>query len=262
MKNLLFVFSFVILTFNLRSSVLIVEGKFQNKNIYIQNAFGANGVGFCANEIRVNGVITTDEVNSSSFEIDLTAMHIKPGQKVVIEISHKSDCVPVVLNPEVLKPRPTFEVVSMNINSSGILKWTAKNESGPLPYVVEQFKWNKWVYVGEVQGLGSPDNHDYSFQIATHSGENKFRIKQVGLGATPKVSSAVIINSGTDKPSFMITKNNKAIQYTTDTAFEVYDAFGTVVKKGFGKEIVIDNLEKGKYYLCYDNQVSEFEKKK
>ncbi|MBC7695896.1 MAG: hypothetical protein H7141_10685 [Burkholderiales bacterium] len=262
MKNLFFIFSFVILSFNLKSSVLIVEGKFQNKNIFIQNAFGANGVGFCATEIKVNGVITTDEVNSSSFEIDLTAMNIKPGQKVVIEISHKSDCVPVVLNPEVLKPRPTFEVLSMNINSSGILKWTAKNESGPLPYVVEQFKWNKWVYVGEVQGLGSPDNHDYSFRIATHSGENKFRVKQVGLGSTPKVSSAVIINSGTDKPSFMITKNNKAIQYTTETAFEVYDAFGTVVEKGFGKETTIDNLEKGKYYLCYDNQVAEFEKKK
>lgn len=262
MKNLFFIFSFLFLFCNLKSSVLIVEGKFQNKNIYIQNSFGANGVGFCATEIKVNGRVTTDEVNSSAFEIDLTAMNIKPGQKVVIEISHKSDCVPVVLNPEVLKPRPTFEVLSMNINSSGILKWTAKNESGPLPYVVEQFKWNKWVYVGEVQGIGSPDSHDYSFQIATHSGENKFRIKQVGLGSTPKVSSAVILNSGTDKPSFMITKNNKAIQYTIDTAFEVYDAFGTIVKKGYGKETDIDNLTKGKYYLCYDNQVSEFDKKK
>lgn len=262
MKNLLFIFSIVVLSFNLKAGVLILEGKFQNKNVFIQNAFGANGVGFCATEIKVNGQITTDEVNSSAFEIDLTAMNIKPGQKVVIEISHKSDCVPVVLNPEVLKPRPTFEVVSMNINSSGILKWTAKNESGPLPYVIEQFKWNKWVYVGEVQGVGNPDNHDYSFQIATHSGENKFRVKQVGLGATPKVSSPVIINSSIDRPSFMITKNNKAIQYTNETAFEVYDAFGTVVKKGFGKETDIDNLSKGKYYLCYDNQVSEFDKKK
>ncbi len=262
MKNLFFLFSFIFLAFNLKSSVLIVEGKFQNKNIYIQNSFGANGVGFCATEIKVNGQITTDEVNSSAFEIDLTAMNLKPGQKVVIEISHKNDCVPVVLNPEVLKPRPTFEVVSMNINSAGVLKWTAKNESGPLPYIVEQFKWNKWVYVGEVQGVGNPESHDYSFQISTHSGENKFRVKQVGLGNTPKTSSAVIINSTTDKPSYMITKNNNAIQYTNETAFEVYDAFGTVVKKGFGKSTDINNLPKGKYYLCYDNQVSEFEKKK
>lgn len=261
-KNIL-ILSLIVVAFVAKaSSVLIVEGKFQNKNIYIQNSFGSNGVGFCATEIRVNGQITTDEVNSSAIEIDLSAMNIKPGQKVVIEISHKSDCTPVVLNPEVLKPRPTFEVVSMNINNSGILKWTAKNESGSLPYVIEQFKWNKWVYVGEVQGVGTAENHDYSFQISTHSGENKFRVKQVGLGATPKVSSPVIINSGTDKPSYMITKDNKAIQYTIETDFEIYDAFGSVVKKGFGKQTDIANLPKGKYYLCYDNQVSEFDKKK
>lgn len=262
MKKIILILLLATVSVFSKASVLIVEGKFQSKNIYIQNSFGANGVGFCATEIKVNGKITTDEVNSSAFEIDLNAMNIKPGQKVVIEISHKSDCTPVVLNPEVLKPRPTFEVVSMNINNSGILKWTAKNESGPLPYVVEQFKWNKWVYVGEVQGVGNPENHDYSFQIATHSGENKFRVKQVGLGATPKVSSPVIINSGIDKPSYMITKDNKAIQYTIETAFEVYDAFGSIVKKGFGKETDISNLTKGKYYLCYDNQVSEFDKKK
>lgn len=204
---------------------------FKIKTFIYKNSFGSNGVGFCATEIRVNGQITTDEVNSSAIEIDLSAMNIKPGQKVIIEISHKSDCTPVVLNPEVLKPRPTFEVVSMNINNSGILKWTAKNESGSLPYVIEQFKWNKWVYVGEVQGVGTAESHDYSFQISTHSGENKFRVKQVGLGATPKVSSPVIINSGTDKPSYMITKDNKAIQYTIETDFEIYDAFGSVVKK-------------------------------
>lgn len=263
MKKTILILSLIVVAFVAKaSSVLIVEGKFQNKNIYIQNSFGSNGVGFCATEIRVNGQITTDEVNSSAIEIDLSAMNIKPGQKVIIEISHKSDCTPVVLNPEVLKPRPTFEVVSMNINNSGILKWTAKNESGSLPYVIEQFKWNKWVYVGEVQGVGTAESHDYSFQISTHSGENKFRVKQVGLGATPKVSSPVIINSGTDKPSYMITKDNKAIQYTIETDFEIYDAFGSVVKKGFGKQTDIANLPKGKYYLCYDNQVSEFDKKK
>ena len=262
MRYFYFVFYISILSFSLNASVLIFEGKFQSKNIFIQNAFGGNGVGYCATEIKVNGAITLDEVNSSAFEIDFYAMNIKPGQKVVIEISHKSDCIPVVLNPEVLKPRPTFEILSMNINSSGILKWTSKNESGSLPYIIEQFKWNKWVYVGEVQGIGKRDNHDYSFQISTHSGENKFRVKQVGLATSPKVSSAVILYSEIDKPYFMITEDYKEIQYNFETAFEVYDAFGTIVKKGFGKITEIDNLAKGKYYLCYDNQVSEFNKKK
>jgi len=263
MKGIFLFFSLMCFALTSKAGgVLVVEGKFQNKNVFIQNSFGSNGIGFCATEIKVNGVITTDEVNSSAFEIDLAAMNIKLGQKVTIEISHKSDCIPVVLNPEVLKPRPTFEIVNMNINSSDILKWTSKNESGALPYIIEQFKWNKWVFVGEVQGIGSPDTHDYSFQVTSHSGENKFRIKQVGLGVTPKVSNAVLLNSVKDKPTFVISKDHKFIQYSSETAFEVYDAFGTVVKKGFGKDTNIDNLHKGRYYLCYDNQVTEFDKKK
>lgn len=253
---------FSVLALNSFAGVLIVEGKFQNKNIYIQNAYGGTNVGFCATEIKVNGQITTDEVNSTAFEIDLAAMHIKPGQKVTIEIEHKADCMPIVLNPEVLKPRPTFDILNMNIGANGILKWTAKNENGSLPYVVEQFKWNKWVYVGEVNGVGTPDNHDYAFQVAMHSGENKYRVKQVGLSVAPKLSSTVIINSPTEKPNYMLSKDGNAIQYSKETFFEIYDAFGTIVKKGYGTQTAISNLSKGKYYLCYDNQIAEFDRKK
>ena len=265
MKQINLIFVILFSTFVAKSGVLVLEGKFQNKNIYIQNAYGSNGVGFCTTEIKVNGTVTTDEINSSAFEIDLSALNIKSGQKVTIEISHKNDCTPVVLNPEVLKPHPTYEVVSMNINAAGILKWTSKNESGALPYIIEQFKWNKWVYVGEVQGIGNPTSHDYSFQVATHSGENKFRVKQVGIGTGStgsKYSSSVILNSMTEKLNYTLSKNAKAIQYSSETAFEIYDAYGNVVKKGFSNETNIENLPNGKYYLCYDNQLSEFDKKK
>jgi len=44
------------------AGVLIVEGKYQQKNLYIQNGFSSNGVGFCAYEVKVNGQVTTDEV--------------------------------------------------------------------------------------------------------------------------------------------------------------------------------------------------------
>lgn len=262
MKNLIVIISLILSSLVSKASILVVEGKFQNKNIYIQNSFGSSGVGFCATEIKVNGRITTDEVNSSAFEIDLAAMNIKAGDKVTIEIAHKNDCMPVVLNPEVLKPRPTFEIISMNINSAGVLKWTAKNETGSLPYVIEQYKWNKWVHVGEVQGEGTANNHDYSFQVTTHSGENKFRVKQAGLGVASKVSNAVILNAMTEKPSYSLSKEGKSIQYSYETFFEVYDVFGTIVKKGYGNQTNIENLPKGKYYLCYDNQMTEFEKKK
>ncbi len=242
-------------------STLLVEGKYQNKNLFVQNYFGGNGVGFCAIEVKVNGSITTDEVNSSAFEIDLASLKLKYGDKVVIEIVHKEGCMPKVLNVEDLKPRPTFEMLTMNITATGLLKWAAKGEAGVLPYIVEQFKWNKWVPIGEVLGSGTPEAHDYEFQVVTHSGENKFRVKQIGLGSYTKCSEPVILNSTIEKPKYNIPKDNNAIVFSYETAYEVYDIYGMVVKKGFGKEIRIDNLEPSKYYLCYDNQVTEFRKK-
>lgn len=252
----------ILLTFsiNINAATLVVEGKYQNKNVYVQNAFSSNGVGFCAQEIKVNGKITTDETNSSAFEIDLAALQLKYGETVTIEILHKDGCTPKVLNMEDLKPKPTFEVLAMNISPTGLMKWTTKNESGVLPYVVEQFKWNKWIPIGEVTGIGTPDNHEYSFQVTMHSGENKYRVKQKGLNTLTKYSQDVTVKSVVDKPSFAIPKNNSGIDFSAETAYEVFDAYGVVVKKGYGKSVKIDNLAKGQYYLCYDNIVTDFKK--
>ncbi len=244
----------------LSSAVLLIEGKYQNKNIYVQNGFGSGGVGFCAKEVKVNGNITTDETNSSAFEIDLKALRLKYGQNVIIEIIHSDGCVPKVLNLEDLKPKPTFEVQMMSLSPEGLLKWQTKNETGPLPYVVEQFKWNKWVPVGEVDGKGTSENQDYSFQVAMHSGVNKYRVKQKGFNGFVKVSKDVTAISSMNKPSYAIAKKSTSIDFSAETAYEVYDAYGVIVKKGFGKQVRIDNLTKGDYYLCYDNSLAEFRK--
>ncbi len=242
------------------AATLIIEGKYQNKNLYVLNSYGGSGVGFCAHEIKVNGNITTDETNSSSFEIDLASLKLKFGQNVVIEIDHSEGCTPKILNIEDLKPKPTFEIMTMNVSPSGLLKWSANNETGALPYVIEQFKWNKWVPVGEIQGIGTPENHEYSFQVAMHSGENKYRIKQKGVNSVSRYSQEVVVKSLVDKPSFALRKNNAAIDFSNETGFEMFDVYGTVVKRGYGKQADIDNLPKGKYYLCYDNTMTEIKK--
>jgi len=260
MKKLLTLAILLGVSKNINSATLVVEGKYQNKNVYIQNAFSNNGVGFCAQEIKVNGKLTTDETNSSAFEIDLASLQLKYGENVTIEILHKDGCTPKVLNMEDLKPKPSFEVLTMNVTPNGLLKWSTKNEAGALPYVIEQFKWNKWIPIGEVQGIGTPENHDYNFQVTMHSGENKYRVKQKGLSSIAKYSQDIIVKSAVDKPSFAIPKSNNGIDFSAETSFEIFDAYGVVVKKGFGKQVKIDNLGKGQYYLCYDNTMTEFRK--
>lgn len=260
MKKFLSIAFLAAFSVNVNSATLVIEGKYQNKNVFVQNAFNSNGVGFCAQEIKVNGKLTTDETNSSAFEIDLGSLQLKYGENITIEIIHKDGCMPKVLNIEDLKPKPTFEVLTINVSPAGLLKWSSKNESGALPYIVEQFKWNKWVPIGEVDGIGSPETHDYSFQVAMHSGENKYRVRQKGLNNTSKYSPETTVKSTVNKPSFVLAKGNAGIDFSAETGYEVYDAYGVVVKKGFGKQIKTDNLPKGQYYLCYDNTTTEFKK--
>src|SRR5690349_13912476 len=128
MKKLLLFLSVLSLNALASAATLVIEGKYQNKNVYVHNGFGAGGVGFCTREIKVNGRLTTDEINSSSFEIDLKAMALKFGDNVIIEIIHNDGCLPKILNMEDLKPKPTFEVLTMNLSNTGLLKWTTKNE--------------------------------------------------------------------------------------------------------------------------------------
>ena len=106
----------------------------------------------------------------------------------MINIKHKDDCKPEVLNPEVLKPKSTFGTKEISFSGDGVLNWTTDNETGSLDYIVEQFRWNKWVKVGEVKGIGTPGTHSYSYKIAPHSGENRARVKQVDYSGKPRYS--------------------------------------------------------------------------
>jgi hypothetical protein len=261
MRSLIFCFLLSFSLPTLASEILLLEGKFQNRNIYVQNGFDS-GIGFCVYEVRINGRVTTDEVNSSAFEIDFAPFNFKVGDPVKIEIFHKESCVPRVLNPDALKSKPTGEYLSTSINEQGRLVWKTKNESGSLPFIIEQFKWNKWVKVGEINGIGTSGVNSYEYKILPHSGANKFRIKQTGSGLAPKISKPILYTSTLPQPGFKLSKNTKEIIFSSETAYEIYDMYGKIVKRGYGAKVELTNLPKGGYFLCYDSITAEFEKKK
>ena len=254
---------FIFLFYSLLSfgGVVIIEGKYQRKNIYIQNGYADAGVGYCAYAVYVNGKLTNDEVNATAFEVDLGQLQLKYGENVTIKIHHKDDCIPPkILNPDALKPIPTFQVVALKMTNDGLISWSTKDEEGPLPFIIEQFRWNKWISVGEVSGVGTPVLHNYKFQVtALHSGENKFRIKQMGY--KPKYSEEVEMISSTPRCVFSLSKGSKQIDFSCGTLYEVYDFYGKIVKKGYGSRIDISNLNRGGYYVCFDNTIGELKRK-
>jgi len=257
----LFVF-FIAVIQDINAQVIVLDGHYQGRDIYVQNPFSASGVGFCVYEVRVNGLASTDEINSSAFAVDLALHDLNIGDEIIIQIAHKEGCDPIVINPEVLKPLSTFKIVDIMVSDKGLLKWVTKDESGKLPFVIEQFRWNKWVKVGEVEGKGTSTDNDYQFKVTPSSGANKVRVKQVDSTAKPRYSKTVQFQSRIPSVTFSPVKVKKEISFSRETLYEIYNMYGNMVAKGFASKIDVSNLEKGKYYLNYDSSFGEsFEKK-
>ncbi len=251
------------------STILIVEGNYQGKNLFVQNPFRSGGVGFCTIKVLVNDNTTTDEFSSSAFEIDLSLHKLAIGDPVVVKIEHSLDCTPKVLNAEVLRPKSTFDVTSLNIDDKGKVTFKTKNEQGKLTYTIEQYIWNKWVPVGEVEGEGTGGEHTYDFQLTPHSGENKLRFKQIDYTNKPRYSqpktfvdpSVKDVDFNPKKVDGKITFVESGTEKKVKTRFEIYDSYGNVVKKGYVDEADCSALKKGAYYINYDSKDSQFIKK-
>lgn len=244
-----------------REGVIILQGKYQNKNIYVANAFGSEGFGYCTYEIRVNGDLITDEINSSAFEIDLSSFKLDLGDDVTIEIKHKSGCTPKVINPGGLTPKPTFVTEDIVLGEDGFLEWITTDEYGSLPYIVQQYKWNKWVDIGEVQGKGTPTTNNYAFHVDFVSGVNKYRVIQKDGKGKIKKSTSVDIVSKIPKLIYIYNKKSKEVIFSGKTRYELYDKFGQIICRGYGSVLDVSEIAKDNYWLSFDNATESFMKK-
>ena len=155
----------------------------------------------------------------------------------------------------------SFEIQSFKV-SRDMVSWTSTNEHGSLPYIVEQFIFDKWIKVGEVSGIGNPSPNSYSVPVILSSGENKFRVRQRGYDKMSRFSDAIVYFSKKEAVSYKITDKNQTISFSDDTYFIIYNPFGVITKQGYGNSVDISNYAKGYYCLIYDNKLGGFEKQK
>lgn len=240
---------------------IVLKGVYQGKNLYIMNPFASSGVGFCVYEVTVNGQLTTDEINSSAFEVDLTVFQFNKGEKLIIVIKHKDGCLPKVINPEVLKPQSTYVAKDMKVDANGNLLWTTTGESGSLPFIVEQYRWNKWVKVGSIEGKGSSGTNNYSVKVNPHAGYNRFRIKQIDYTRKPRYSKEIKHRSMLPPVTYSPLRPTTEIVFSRETMYEIYDYYGNLVDKGYAAKVDISGLQKGDYFLNYGTKTETFKKR-
>jgi hypothetical protein len=105
MKSKNLVLFLILLPVTAFSQTIILEGNYQGKNMYIQDPYASDGA-YCTDSIFINGKKIVFEA-ASGYEIKLTAMNFQPGEPLKIEIFHKADCKPKVIQ-EMITPKNTF----------------------------------------------------------------------------------------------------------------------------------------------------------
>ncbi len=250
---------------------MVLEGTYQGANIYVQNPFSSSGVGFCVVNVTINGQQSIDEINSSAFEIDFSSYQLKRGAPVEVKIEYKDECNPTVLNPDVIKPTSTYVITSMNITPDGQFAFSTSNESGELPFIIEQKRWNKWVKVATVKGKGNSDKNEYSLQLKPHSGKNTYRIKQVDFTRKPRYSQEKRLIRSSVKEVFIGNDNPMKIAENlffkddsgkeTATMYEIFNTKGLIVRKGYGSKVDMSGLAKGDYFVNFDAKFGQIIKK-
>lgn len=245
---------------------LSIEGHYQGKNLYVQSPESEDGFGFCVNRVTVNGQPSSHSVQASAFQVDMAEFDVKIGDKVIVVFEHEDGCKPKLLNPEVLLPKSTFVLEDISCLADGTLSWTTIDESGALTYQIEQYKWNKWVVVGETNGIGNENPNDYLFNLTPHSGENKVRVTQTDNTGEKRVSKAVTFTAENIAEPEMQDIDGESIKFVANgkeviTKYEVFDAYGNIVKKGMNSMVNCSNLKKGIYHVNFDNKHGKFIKR-
>jgi len=256
-----FRFLFVIFLFisNVTSSQeLNIKGVFKGANVYIVNPFAKTEEGFTIQSLTVNDRVYSEDMKSSAFEIDLAHMGFKLGEDLRFCIKYKDSIAPSIINMEAIQAVSSFELKKATIDKDQFLNWKCSNEMGSLPFNVQQYRWNKWITVGQLRGVGTYGVNHYRIKVPIHSGENMFRIHQVDYTEKDNYSDTIQYKSRMKPVSLVNKKVKSKLRFSAPTQFEIFDLFGNLIFDGFGKEVRFDDLIPGKYYVNYDNTIGEF----
>ncbi len=262
MKKPVVLMLFIAFTINGFAEIMRIEGIFQGKNLFVQNSLVDDKKGeFCIKSVTIKGEEIPDEVRSSAFVISLDRMGLELGEEITLVFKHENNCAPLIINPEILKPLSTYDLKHHEIKNGKLIFETTK-ESSKIPFIIEEFRWDRWLSIDEIIGKGGPGDNTYKVKIYPHNGLNMYRIKQIDHLNRVYYSDTIESQMNID-PVILKTQGRVTgeIEFSGETLYEIYNSFGERVRFGGGAVIDISDLPADFYFLNYDNNVVEIEKK-
>ena len=255
-----FVFSFAASS----QDSLVLQGHYNGKNLYVINPTVVVGKdsSFCVKKVAVNNQPTNDEIHSNSFQIDFTQLLLQIGAPVKVSITYGKGCAPNIVNPEVLQTKSSFSFVTAKAEKSTKLIWTVKGDLYS-SFIIEEFRWNKWMTIAEVDNMDTIKKNTYSYKIKPHFGMNQFRISHTDEKGNTVYTKLIKCQAPPAVKEIFLTatKVTDDITFTGETTFEIFDDSGNFISDGYGDKVSITDLPKGKYTVNYDNKTEVISKK-
>jgi hypothetical protein len=239
---------------------LLITGQYYESNVYIFNP-SVNDSTFSIYLVVMNGDSIYEELRSNAIEVDLEMWNLEPEADVSIAIYFDSLYPAFVVNPEVLYSPTRFKFSKPRIRKEN-LYWRVYGDVSEHPIVVQQFKWNRWQVIAEVDPLDTVENAMYSIIIDPHSGTNQYRLKTTNLQDEVVYSKILRFRPSWIPEVFILEyKVKNELEFSRETDYELYDAQGIKIKEGTARYVDVGGLSSGEYWVNYDNKSEKIKKK-
>jgi len=252
-----FIFIYIIVLFTkLYTQEIHLEGIYNGTNLYVLNpSIETDSNLFCVKAVYVNNMQTADPIASNAFEIDFSLLQLKEGEKLNVRILHLSSCKPLIINPNAIKVSTAFSFTTPRIDrKNNELTWSVEGTIDSNPFLIEQFKWDKWVIVEKIYPGDSITFNNYRHEPIFHSNRNVFRIRHVDKTGFERISREVRFIARVEDVNIISNRVSEWIYFTKETQYEIYDEKGFFITEGYGKDIDIRELDKGRYWINFDNK--------
>ncbi len=258
-KTLIFLaFVFISLSSIAQFDTLYHEGKYFNVNVYVFNP-DVNGE-YSIQEIIVNEDTVRDDLATNGIEIDFTPLELKEEAEIDIKIIYVRGYLPTIVNPEALNGQQVFRFSRPKM-VKGKLQWRVSGDLSDYPIVIEEYKWNEWRVVGEVDPLDTVKNRLYQYELKVHSGTNRIRLYTTNVQGQKIVSKELRYHTRLIAVNLESTRVKEEIVFSAETDYEIYDSEGKMIKSGTERYVDVKDLIKGEYWLNFDNQTIKIKKK-
>lgn len=239
-----------------QQKITFIRGFYSGKNVFLTNPKRSSGIGKCIDSIWVNGTSYPVE-NSSALEIRLTELNIELESSLQIKIWHQSNCIPKTLFQS--DDVNYVDINRVSIDSDYVLSWTSVGLNSGVCFVVEQFKWNKWI---ELSDTCISAEKSSAVLTGQHSGVNRYRVKSESIGSGGMaISESIELAANIPAVMYLFDHQKQRISFSASTAWEVYDSYGVLKMNGYSDGFDCSSLIKGRYYLNYDNQMTSFDQR-